>query len=136
MDDQRNQQDQKLPDATPRPGEVGLDVIQVGYLRGLLQAGADRIPYLDSSWVNDPKLQEALNLEAIRKIKILLGDARKENNGIAYIEDFIQLVEKSFAQNDQIRKFYSAITTLEEKERLPHPLGIGLVAIHFYHHNP
>ena len=123
----------QIPDATPRPGELAREVIQSGYMRGFLQAGGDRIPYLDISWCCDQKLSQ--NVPLVLSVQAQLEPLRLSEERGRFIEQFIQKVELERVEDPLLQKFYDAVRNLEERHLVPHPMGLGYVAIHLYYHH-
>lgn len=120
---------------TPLPGAVSFEVIREGYQRDLLFMGSDKVTCLDHSFLDDRNLSLSLSLSGVQAIKEKVRSQEPPGNRTQYVEDFIREIEASREGNHEVQRFYDAIQALEQKHYLPHPLGIGLIAVHFYHHD-
>ena len=120
----------QLPNATPRPGELGLEVIQVGYMRGLLLRGRSGTS-LDISFTEDESISGTRNLPGLRHIEDSLLSYVVQHSRAEYIERFIAAMEEG-KLNPKLKPLYDALCNFEKCQNLPHPIGVGLFAVQSY----
>ena len=122
---------QPLLHATPLPGQLELDVIQVGYMRGLILASGTGDAFVDISFTEDPDISSCLALPALQEIQRGLSRYVRERDRIGYIKQFIGEMEQR--KDGDVKPLYDVVSGFEARTFLPHPNGIGLLAVHLYH---
>lgn len=118
--------DDAFPGAAP-PSARARQVIQLGYMSGALHHGSGM--YVDPTFLKHGELQAKLRAAPVDSIVAAIS--RHSDVG-PFIEEFIEVVDRSAKENAEVKEFLDALKTVEDLYGLPHPVGVGLVAIHIH----
>ncbi|MBS3124182.1 hypothetical protein J4437_06145 [Candidatus Woesearchaeota archaeon] len=124
-----------IPNATLKAGELAAEVIQTGYLRGLIQTGGGRFPDLERIYVDNSFLEDVEKLEEItcglsdikESLKPMVNERADRSN---YIGTFIDLVQQS--PISEVQKFYGGLKKVAKKHNLNEAVALGLTAVSIF----
>lgn len=120
---------QNLPDATPLRRERASEVIQIGYLSGLIIGG--REPHLDRAFVEHPEIARAISSDGVKALRQRLQTQADSRDRSSYIELFLDEVTASAASNT-LAEFITATHKARRHFMLPAPVAHGLIALHCF----
>lgn len=115
------------PTTPPQPGETARIVTQVGILSGAICIGEDLVPYLDKELIEGLDIHAKAELPGMKAIRDMLKAASEQEDGTAFIEDFMRLVGES--PDVDVGTFRAAAEEFEKRNGLPHPYGVGIIAV-------
>lgn len=125
-----------IPDATPKRGELAAEVIQTGYLSGLIQTGGGRFPnenriYVDYRFLEDLESLENIASASIKDIRESLKPMVHEKPDRAnYIEKFIDVIKQS--PISEVQKYYDELKSVADKHNINYDLALGLTAVSMF----
>lgn len=117
-----------IPNATLRPGEVRLEIIQVGYLRGIILNGNSTCGYrefLDGEVEEDFQALKSVKDAPLQGLCRQLAATRQRD---VYLERF---VEKA-TSNPQLQEFRQEVDRLARKYILSPDIALGLAGLYFF----
>ncbi len=115
--------------ATPRPGEVSLEVISVGYLRGLIMKGTgsqgEKRKFLDSAIERDFQALESAQGASLQRLCEQLNSTRKCG---VYLERFVERA----TSDSELRQFRQEVSQLARKYIISPDIALGLAGLYFF----
>lgn len=116
-----------------RPGDLAREVIQIGYLSGLLHNDDGNRIRVDPSLIGHPVITSYLaneSIQAVRRKFWYLAERAERGSLSEYIECFVQEVDERKKHDSGLAQVCAAVEAVRPDLLQPH--GIGILAVHCY----